>query len=78
MPLQANDLVPIVEPEILIDGGHSIDEFADVSRRAISGCIAQLWRHNIQLDAALLKPQMVRLPEGLLSTVAVLECPSRA
>lgn len=54
---QAHDLVPIVEPEILIDGDHDIHRSADVSARVISACIAQLWQHNVDLEATLLKPQ---------------------
>ena len=56
---QANDLVPIVEPELLIDGDHSIQTFADTSARVIAGCVAALWQQpGLSLDAVLLKPQM--------------------
>ena len=52
-------LVPIVEPEILIDGDHSIQTSADVSHRVISACVAALWQQpGICLEAVLLKPQM--------------------
>lgn len=57
--VQGNDLVPIVEPELLIDGDHSIQTFADTSARVIAGCVAALWRQpGLSLDAVLLKPQM--------------------
>ncbi|KAK9806911.1 hypothetical protein WJX72_007233 [[Myrmecia] bisecta] len=56
---QACDLVPIVEPELLIDGSHDIHHSAAVSERVISACIAQLWQHNVVLEGMLLKPQMV-------------------
>jgi len=47
-----------VEPEVLIDGGHSIGQFADASQRVVAACVAQLWRKGVQLEACLLKPQM--------------------
>ncbi len=57
--VQANDLVPIVEPELLIDGDHSIQTFADTSARVVAGCVAALWQQpGLSLDAVLLKPQM--------------------
>lgn len=48
-----------MEPEILIDGDHSIQTSADVSQRVISACVAALWQQpGISLEATLLKPQM--------------------
>jgi Fructose-bisphosphate aldolase class-I len=41
---QAAGLVPIVEPEILIEGGHDIATAAAVSARVISRCVAHLWQ----------------------------------
>eukprot|EP01024_Parvocaulis_polyphysoides_P040232 TRINITY_DN3654_c0_g6_i1.p1 TRINITY_DN3654_c0_g6~~TRINITY_DN3654_c0_g6_i1.p1 ORF type:complete len:358 (+),score=39.21 TRINITY_DN3654_c0_g6_i1:147-1220(+) len=56
---QACGLVPIVEPEILIDGDHDIQKFALVSERVLSSCINHLHRQSVILEATLLKPQMV-------------------
>lgn len=44
LPEQAAGLVPIVEPEILIDGDHSIGRFREVTERVVSECVAQMWR----------------------------------
>lgn len=52
-------LVPIVEPEILIDGPHTAAVFAQASERVIGACIAALWRKGVALEACLLKPQMI-------------------
>jgi Fructose-bisphosphate aldolase class-I len=41
---QAAGLVPIVEPEILIEGSHNIATAAAVSARVISRCVAHLWQ----------------------------------
>lgn len=57
--MQACDLVPIVEPEILIDGDYSLQRSGEVSQRVLQACIAQLWRQPVDLEATLLKPMMV-------------------
>lgn len=49
---QAAGLVPIVEPEILIEGSHDISTAAAVSARVISGCVAHLWQQVISSCAA--------------------------
>ena len=51
--------MPIVEPEILIDGDHSLQRSAEVSQRVLQACMAQLWRRPVDLEATLLKPMMV-------------------
>ncbi|GIL56530.1 hypothetical protein Vafri_11881 [Volvox africanus] len=52
-------LVPVVEPEILIDGTHSQARFGDVTERVLGATVAALWRHGVALEGCLLKPQMV-------------------
>lgn len=56
---QENGLVPIVEPEILTDGAHTIEECAYASERTFSECMKQLILHNCLLEGLLLKPNMV-------------------
>lgn len=56
---QACGMVPIVEPELLIDGDHDTAAFAHASARAISRCVAHLWQKGVVLEATLLKPQMI-------------------
>mmetsp|Transcript_23060 Transcript_23060/g.64048 ORF Transcript_23060/g.64048 Transcript_23060/m.64048 type:complete len:368 (-) Transcript_23060:131-1234(-) len=56
---QGKNIVPVVEPEILIDGTHDIRTFAEASERVISSCVAQLWRKNVLLEGCLFKPQMI-------------------
>lgn len=56
---QAAGLVPIVEPEVLIDGTHNAAEFGAASERVIGATVAQLWRQGVALEGCLLKPQMV-------------------
>ncbi|KAF5747825.1 fructose-bisphosphate aldolase cytoplasmic isozyme [Tripterygium wilfordii] len=56
---QENGLVPIVEPEILVDGSHSIEKCADVTERVLAACYKALNDHHVLLEGTLLKPNMV-------------------
>ncbi|PXF46188.1 Fructose-bisphosphate aldolase [Gracilariopsis chorda] len=56
---QANGLVPIVEPEVLLDGDHPIEETAYYTERVLSFTFRALNEYDVCLDAALLKPNMV-------------------
>jgi fructose-bisphosphate aldolase class I len=55
---QAN-LVPIVEPEVLMDGAHTVDESFDVTSRALNATFDQLVEHNVNLQGMVLKPNMI-------------------
>ena len=56
---QDNGLVPIVEPEILTDGDHGIEECAKQSERVFSEVMRQLNLHNLLLEGLLIKPNMI-------------------
>ena len=56
---QENNLVPIVEPEVLINGAHSIDECDKVTRKSISSLFSHLKMFNVYLPGTVLKPSMV-------------------
>ncbi|XP_023529057.1 fructose-bisphosphate aldolase 6, cytosolic-like [Cucurbita pepo subsp. pepo] len=56
---QENGLVPIVEPEILVDGPHSIEKCAEVTERVLAACYKALNDHHVLLEGTLLKPNMV-------------------
>lgn len=56
---QTNGLVPIVEPEILIDGPHGIEECAAASERVFAGVMKALIEHHVLIEGCLLKPNMV-------------------
>ena len=55
---QAN-LVPIVEPEVLMDGAHTINDSFDVTSRALNATFDQLVDHNVSLQGMILKPNMI-------------------
>jgi len=56
---QEQDIVPIVEPEVLMDGGHSIERCEQVTDAVLSCVFDQLFGHRIYLEGMVLKPNMV-------------------
>ncbi|MCX6816614.1 MAG: fructose-bisphosphate aldolase class I [Candidatus Beckwithbacteria bacterium] len=56
---QAAGLVPIVEPEVLMDGDHSIKMCREVSIATLTKVFASLKDHDVDLSGMLLKPSMV-------------------
>jgi fructose-bisphosphate aldolase class I len=56
---QENGLVPIVEPEVLVDGTHTIDQCAEASERVLAGVIRECQNQGLLWEGALLKPNMV-------------------
>ena len=63
--VQESNMVPIVEPEVLMDGDHDINKCYEVTAKVLTACYAELKLHNVDLKGTLLKPNMV-LP-GTLS-----------
>ena len=56
---QRNHLVPIVEPEVLMDGTHTVDTSFDVTSRTLDVVFHQLEEHQVDLRGIVLKPNMV-------------------
>jgi fructose-bisphosphate aldolase class I len=56
---QEQGLVPIVEPEVLMDGAHGLDRCERVTGNVLGGVFAALAEQGVALDAMLLKPSMV-------------------
>ncbi|PVU84166.1 fructose-bisphosphate aldolase class I [Cellulomonas sp. WB94] len=56
---QEAGLVPIVEPEVLMDGPHDLARCAEVTVTTLRAVYAELARHRVVLEATLLKPNMV-------------------
>ncbi|RKZ58918.1 MAG: fructose-bisphosphate aldolase class I [Gammaproteobacteria bacterium] len=56
---QAEGLVPIVEPEVMMDGDHVIDRHAEVTEAVQHAVFDALNRHNVVLELMILKPNMV-------------------
>ncbi|MEM9274713.1 MAG: class I fructose-bisphosphate aldolase [Cyanobacteria bacterium P01_F01_bin.143] len=56
---QENGLVPIVEPEVLINGSHDIDRCYQVTESTLQEVFRQLYSQNVAYDQMILKPSMV-------------------
>jgi len=56
---QANNIVPIVEPEILMDGDHDLATSFAVTERTLHTVFEYLALHNVALEGIILKPGMV-------------------
>ncbi len=56
---QEANIVPIVEPEVLMDGSHSIDLCYDISYKAFSKVFEELNKQNVYLEGIVLKPNMI-------------------
>jgi fructose-bisphosphate aldolase class I len=56
---QEQDIVPIVEPEVLMDGAHSIERCEEVTSRTLQTVFDALFEHRIELEGMVLKPNMV-------------------
>ena len=57
---QMNGLVPIVEPEVLMDGDFGIETAAVATEKVLAACFKALSDHHVLLEGILLKPNMVR------------------
>jgi len=55
---QAAQIVPIVEPEVLMDGDHNIDRCVDVTTWALKETFQQLFYNRVALEGMVLKPNM--------------------
>lgn len=56
---QAAGIVPIVEPEVLMDGNHDIDRCAEVSENVLHSVFHALHQHHVSLEHMILKPNMI-------------------
>lgn len=56
---QEQSIVPIVEPEVLIDGDHTIERCEEVSEPVFQAVFEALYRHKVKLEYIVLKPSMV-------------------
>ena len=66
---QESGLVPIVEPEVLMDGNHSIETCFEISKRTLNVVFEQLLMQHVLLEGIVLKPNMI---------ISALNCPNQA
>ena len=79
--VQENGMVPIVEPEVLMDGNHSAEVCFNKTSEVIKKCFEELILHKVDLSGIILKPNMIlpgSLSENKISNeevaVKTLEC----
>lgn len=70
---QEAGLVPIVEPEVLMDGAHDLARHAEVTQRALRFVFDALAEHRVRLEAMLLKPNMVLSGQDCAQQASVAE-----
>ncbi|PZQ10695.1 MAG: fructose-bisphosphate aldolase class I [Rhodanobacter denitrificans] len=66
---QEAGIVPMVEPEVLMDGSHDIDECYEVTEATLRSLFGSLYEHNVMLEGTILKASMV---------IAGKDCPDQA
>ena len=69
---QESNIVPIVEPEVLMEGNHTIETCYEVSKRALNIVFQQLLLNHVMLEGIVLKPNMV-IPGSSCSVQADIE-----
>ncbi len=57
--VQENNMVPIVEPEVLMDGDHTADHCLKKTSEVIKKCFDELILHKVDLSGIILKPNMI-------------------
>ena len=56
---QQNNMVPIVEPEVIMDGSHSVERCHEVTNQTLLVLFEMLDKKNVKIKGTLLKPNMV-------------------
>jgi fructose-bisphosphate aldolase class I len=56
---QEHDIVPMVEPEVLLDGAHDIEKAKEVTTKVLKGLFEALAKRHVNLDGLILKTSMV-------------------
>ena len=57
--VQENGMVPIVEPEVLMDGDHTAEDCLNKTSEVIKKCFEELIKHKVSLEGIILKPNMI-------------------
>jgi len=74
---QANDIVPIVEPEVLMDGAHDIERCEHVTRWVLQTVFDELFQLRVALEGMVLKPNMVVSGKGCSKQASAQEVAER-
>jgi fructose-bisphosphate aldolase class I len=69
--------VPIVEPEVLLDGNHTVERCHEVTEQALKVTFTALFLHRVHLEGMILKPSMVVSGKGCPQQAGVEEVAER-
>lgn len=70
---QANGIVPIVEPEVLLDGDHTLETASKVTTKVLKAVFDSLKKNKVQLECMYLKPSMVVAGEACKKKATILQ-----
>ena len=71
--VQDNGMVPMVEPEVLMDGNHSIDDCYKASDKSLKSLFDHLKNNGVNIKGTILKPNMVTSGSGCSSQAGIEE-----
>ena len=74
---QENGMVPIVEPEVLMDGEHSIDDCYDATERSLKSLFEHLEKYQVNIKGTILKPNMVTSGSNHVNQASINEVATR-
>ncbi len=74
---QETEIVPIVEPEVLMDGDHDIDRCDEVTEYTLRALFTELFEQRVALEGTILKPNMVIAGKKCLKKAGIGEVAER-
>ena len=70
-------MVPIVEPEVLMDGDHTSEDCLNKTSEVIKKCFEELILHKVDLSGIILKPNMILSGSLSENKISVRKFPSK-
>jgi len=74
---QEGGLVPIVEPEVLMDGDHDVEVCQHVTEETLNAVFGEIYAQGVELEAMILKPNMIIPGSDCVDTIDTLEIADR-
>ena len=75
--VQSNNMVPVVEPEVLMDGTHSIDDCYDATSSCLESLFSKLTDKGVDITGTILKPNMVTSGSNASNQASIQEVAQR-
>ena len=71
--VQNNNMVPMVEPEVLMDGSHSIQDCYEATSRCLESLFSNLSAKGVDIEGTILKPNMVTSGSNAINQAGIEE-----